>query len=238
MKQRINESIDGFIFEANLSNELLKFKEGDTIIVKKDFLYGDIDFRKTATSWWGKYISSVMNAATSKKMGTKAGNILFIFTKDGFINSKGDAVIKGYAGSGEIDRELDWTVSSYQMSFNYKDWNAQMCIIALMEGFAEVISYNSVNKDEREKIEGDILKSRVSSVMNKSDAIFYGDMEITDMLYKDKNRFVIQGFNKDSGEKMQDILIKYDELKKYNFVLKDGTKINGNPFDKDMQKYS
>lgn len=227
------------IKESNLSREFLKFKPGDVVVITKSIKPTDFDFRKSARTWWGEKVASSLNIVTrgdkyNKNRMYKPGDVLWIFTKPSTIDSKGKAKITGYAGGFEgslSDNFERHGTTAFEVTYEYDYASTQIIILALIEGYAEVVKYNKLPKDVRIKQEAKIKIDRIlEEIINNS--VIYDDMEITERGWN-KNGYIFKGYNKDTGDKMPDKLVKPNEIVSGKFIsTKTNKEITGDPFIK------
>lgn len=237
-EQFINEKYEN-IKESNLSREFLKFKPGDVVVITKSIKPTDFDFRKSARTWWGEKVASSLNIVTrgdeyNKNRMYNPGDVLWIFTKPSTIDSKGKAKITGYAGGFEgslSDNPERYSTTSFEITYNYDYASTQIIILALIEGYAEVVKYNQLPKAVRDEQEAKIKMNRVREEI-RNNSVIYGDMEVTEYDWKAGN-YIIKGYNKDTGDKMPDKLVKANEIASGKFIsTKTNKEITGDPFIK------
>jgi hypothetical protein len=236
-KQFINERYD-LLNEANLSQELLKFKPGDTVVITKSITPKDFDFRKSARTWWGEKVASEFNIITrgdeyNRDRTFTPGDVLWIFTKPSTIDSKGRAKITGVAGGFQGSLSDDpgkYSNTAFEVTYNYDRIETQIIILALQEGYAEVINYNKLPKSKRDELEASIKMDRVRDII-RNNSVIYGDMEVTAYLWQGgRGHYILKGYNKDTGEKMPDKLVKSGTIASETFIdSKTKKEISGNP---------
>jgi hypothetical protein len=238
-EQYINESYNNeAINEANLSKEFLKFQPGDAIEITKSFSIADFNYKKSARTWWGEKIASTSNIIVkndyNKNRIYHPGNVIWIFTNPSTIDSKGRANISGYYGGfkGSFDDTPgEQGLTSFSVISNYDEPIVQTIILALLEGYAKVVKYNDLAKSVRDEHESNIKMDRVRDAI-RGNSVIYGDMEITDYEWKSGN-YILKGYNKETGDKMPDRLVKAPELARGTFInSKNGEEITGDPFKK------
>jgi hypothetical protein len=238
-EQYINESYNNeAINEANLSKEFLKFQPGDAIEITKSFNIADFNYKKSARTWWGEKIANASNIIVksdyNKNRIYQPGNVIWIFTNPSTIDSKGRANIAGYYGGfkGSFDDTPgEQGLTSFSVISNYDETIVQTIILALLEGYAKVVKYNDLAKSVRDEHESNIKMDRVRDAI-RGNSVIYGDMEITDYEWKAGN-YILKGYNKETGDKMPDRLVKAPELARGTFInSKNSEEITGDPFKK------
>ncbi|MCK9574737.1 MAG: hypothetical protein WC979_03225 [Candidatus Pacearchaeota archaeon] len=242
MKNRIPK-FDEFLNEANLSNEALKFKKGDAIIVTKPFNHKDIDFKLSATSWFGSHVAATNNFLKNSSREVEKDDVLFIFSEDGKIeidkNGKPLAVVKGYQGGyTEILQGVKmtaWDISSYEFNYDYNDFMLQLMFVALHNGWAKIIKYSSFPADKKEYMEGAVKYSRLSYGAGKYDLI-HDDMHIVNIKNIGNDKYILSGYNSIDGKKIPDVLISKEKIYKDKFYLKDKTEVTGDLFDNTLRQ--
>jgi hypothetical protein len=92
----------------------------------------------------------------------------------------------------------------------------------------ELIKYNELPKSKRDELEANIKMDRVRDAI-RNNSVIYGDMEVTEYDWKAGN-YILKGFNKDTGEKMPDKLVKSGAIASETFIdSKTKKEIEGNP---------
>lgn len=217
-EQFIDNIKSSSINEANLSDEFLKFSPGDTVIVTKGFNPNELNFKKSARTIWGKYISSVLNLAYSdNNVKYKKDDFIFIFTKPTTIDRKNKANITGYSS-------IHWLGSDkYSIDFKPSTWNydeglTQVIILAILEGYAKIVKYNSLSDNIKNEIEAPIKHNRINKILKNQTVIIKElETEITELVNK-KDKLMIKGFNTENGDKIPDKLINNKQLLELTFI--------------------
>lgn len=232
-------TFESFLNEANLSDEAMNFQTGDAIIVTKTFVPTDLDFRKSATSFWGQKVASLKNMWAKEGVKNnpnrtyKAGDPLFVFTKPAKLDSKGMATIYGYAGYffGDFQGERnpdDFALSAYDLSYPYNDMMTQTVILAILGGYAKVAKYSDINAKERIEFEALIKKDRVTYEIIGGNTVTYDGMEIHKYDWT-KQGYVFSGFDEKTGNEVPKRLVKFEDVVKGRFFV-NGKEITNDPF--------
>jgi len=220
----------------NLSEIARNFKPNKTaLVVTKSFSLEDLDFKKSALSFWGKYVYSEKNFFVDKSV-IPEGSILFIF-----INSyieDGMAKFNGYQGRFATTIRPQnveygsWYVSTNEGKFDYKnDWIVQTCILAYNNGFADIKKFSSLPEKDINTIKKNILISRLYNALRSENGLFLDDAyEITDIIEKNNRGIVLKGYGITEGKKMPEQFIRYEDIEKYRLLTCDGVTITGCPF--------
>jgi hypothetical protein len=225
---------------ANLSQEVLKFKAGDAIVITQRFSMSDLDFSKSARTLWGQKIASSLNVhmklsadSQSYQYKYEPGDVLFVFSKSGQVNNKGLAKITGYMGGfgyANDDTPAQFRNSGIEVTLDYDDFLTQTIILSLLEGKSKQISFNQVSKDSRESIQTHIKVNRIITRLVKRKPIKYDDMEITSYNTMGEAGIEFIGFDKDSGDKLPNKLVKWSNIRAGKFLeTSTGKEITGNP---------
>jgi hypothetical protein len=216
-----------FVNEANLSDEVLKIKKGDVVIITKDLKLTELNFKKSALTWWGKNISSVLNSVSkdNKNKTYKKGDILFIASKNGKVDSDGMGKLYGYQGGWDSSDE--YHIAPFDLKHPYKGYITQIIILALLNGFAKVIPYNSLDKSKKLEFELGVLRERVRLAISYNKKVLYDGMIVTSYTY-DSGMMVLSGFDADTKNKMPDKMV--DDYSELNNVMIDGKPVNTKPF--------
>jgi len=212
----------------------LTFRKGDVIIVDEDFTNRDLDFKKSAKTWWGRNVSSKYNSIKNKDYQYEKDEILFIFNSDGEVEKNDKKLITGYTNIIDYD-EFD----EYPRLVIYHPWEfmPQTFSLSLSLGYTKVIRYDDLPKERREFIESRVKIKRLCNAINMADA-YYSNMEIISIDNIDEKRYTISGFDRWDGKKLPDILFRYEKILTDKFTLGSDLVLNGDLFDDDMNEYN
>lgn len=129
----------------------VELRKGDCVVITKDIVdpKKDIDFSRTAKSWWGRNIYSLKNEFKSDFIWKK-GNIVML--------SVGDD--KGYVGGG-LDNS--WYMSPYKLRIDRKneEYRREIIDILIDQDMAEIVNYDNLPNDIREEFEYSIKDDRI-----------------------------------------------------------------------------
>ena len=157
-----------FINEANLSKNVLEFKKGDCLIVTKDFKVEDLDFSKSAVSWWGENIYSIKNERKTdfwKNANYSKNDLLAVYTDSGKINNTGLGEITGYFSTWGLSQP-ELRLADIKTTEDYHDMKTQIQILALLNGFAKIVPYKSLSKTITQNFEANLKIFRVQGIIN------------------------------------------------------------------------
>jgi len=209
----------------------VELKKGDCVVITADEVdpRKDIDYSRTAKSWFGRNITSLKNHYKSHNKWYK-GNVILI--SDG-----GDS---GYIG-GFSNEGNEWGMSPYKVSISREneEYRREMVDILIDQGMAEVVNYEDLPEDFRKEFESDIKDDRISSSKNLSisgDGIgMRGDLNYRKEMYKVIEYKWLNG-RKDSVKlkvvvdtKVSDFVLSKDEVNDAVF-MDNGKIIDGDPF--------
>ncbi|CAG7579693.1 MAG: hypothetical protein SLAVMIC_00021 [uncultured marine phage] len=215
--------------EAKQLDRTVGFMDGDVVIATQDINAEDINFKRTAKSWWGKNVASMKNQYKQKGNYFKEGDVLYIY-----VNRENVYV-------GGKDRERNNALSTFTMNPTLKDmdFRKELIQIAIDEHKAKVIKYDELDEKTREEFETNIKYSKVS------DAIRNGNckMRVPDLhIYLTVLNMIETGisFRKPNGRLKIDVItednkkdtyyINRDEFKKADFRVDGEDPIDGDPF--------
>lgn len=233
------QTFEGFLNEANLSQEFMNFQTGDAVIVTNNFKPTDLNFRKSARTWWGEKVASLKNMWAKDQMKYnpdrtyKSGDPLFVFTKPSKIDAKGLATIFGYAGYffGDFSPNHDaneFTLSAYNLSYDYDEMMTQTVILAILGGYAEVKKYSDIKANLRTEFEAELKRDRITSEILKKNTVIYDDMEIHKYEWT-KTGYIFSGFDTKTGNEIPKKLVKFEDIIKGKFIS-NGQEITNEPF--------
>jgi len=222
---------------------ILDLTSGDIILTTRVIHPKDLNFKKTASTWWGKHFSSVDNMSKDKRV-IPAFSILFIFTQTGFVNYHGFPQIWGYKGGFNPFEEDEFTVNTYDDIYEYDKCNTiQRLFLALECKKAKVMKYDLLMEVMKNEFELDLLRSRIYRGINKNGLyLYFDDRRILFTSAETRlhnNAMIINGYFDDTKRVAPEMRIEYNQLKNYNFTTPQFSEIsiNGNPFDKQMLIY-
>ena len=233
-------TFESFLNEANLSQEFMNFQPGDAVIINKAFKPTDLNFRKSARTWWGEKIASLKNMWAKDTMKYnpdreyKSGDPLFVFTRPSKIDSKGLAIIYGYAGfffglnANKNQSEDDFALSAYNLSYDYDDMMTQTIILAILGGYAEVKKYSDIKANLRTEFEAEVKRDRLTSEILKKNTVIYDDMEIHKYEWT-KTGYIFSGFDAKTGNEVPKKLVKFEDIVKGKFIC-NGQELSSDPF--------
>lgn len=224
------QNYEEFLFEANLSNEILKFKKGDVVVTTKFLDPKELNFKKSALTWWGSNISALQNifAKEASKEGKTydKGNVLFIFTEDGQLDKKGRGYIVGYQG-GFYD--TTFAISEWTDKFEYDQYVTQLTLLAVLNGYAEVIPYSKLDKKTKEEFENSTTSAKVRDyILSNKHKVQFMNMLVTDYSFQSSEQLVLKGYDVKTGDQLPNKLVSYEDL--LTNVTVDNKPIEKNPF--------
>ena len=118
---------------------------GDCILVTKNFKTSQLHFRKTASTWWGRNIYSVMRIMTGddEYQDFHKDQILFIATQTPVpnnlsIGSKIHGLILEYR------YHHGWKMDNHPNDYDRQDTMFHILFLALLQGFAKIVKYDSL----------------------------------------------------------------------------------------------
>lgn len=210
------------------------------LVVTDNFKTADFNFKKAATSWWGKNISSLHNqfAKDDKERGRKysIGDILFIFTKNSTLDNKGIANIRGFLGgflglnAGRDQSENDFTLDDRESIYDYNDYAVRIIAMAIEEGFVKIIKYSQMDPKLKDEFVTRVKIDRITSHIVEKDVVVFEDMEITNYV-RSTSGYIFSGFDTTTGNELPNRLVKFKDIANGKF-LADGDEISGDPFKK------
>lgn len=240
--KRLIKTFSEFLNEANLSHEALKFKKGDCIVVKKKFSLSDIDWKKAAYTWWGSNIYAIEREwFKNNHIPFEKNNLLFVFTKDGYVDDKGMGQIEGYpgwAGNSMFCEYYSIRTNIENLSYDNAP-NLKMYLLSLLEGLSEVVPYNKVDKKVKSEFENRIFYDRLQTVFKYSGDLTFNGIRIDEYKFmKNNSELVIKGYDIETGEKV-DKMISTEMIDKFGiYSTRDDIEITGDPFDEKQQKFN
>jgi len=220
--------------KINLHN----FKTSEVIIAKQDIDWKNIDFKKTAKTWIGKNISSLLNINKDKRIFYKKDQILFIS-----INNN-----KGFVGHLPTDIyfyndifELDgYYLDPIYSGIPTDDFLHQIISIGLKENLLEIVNYNDV-KDSNiiKNFEPNLKFRRIRDLLSINIPVYFRDeIEIISIQkLENTNNMLIKGFDILTNKVKEDYIIKFNNILDEKFIRENGIRINGDPFDNEQNKY-
>jgi hypothetical protein len=234
------KSYEEFVNEANLSDGFLSMRKGDAVIVTRDFLPTDLDYKKSATTLWGQKVVSLKNIWAKDQMKEnpgrtyKKGDVLFLFTQPVKLDNKGRANIRGYGGGfpGSLAREDQnkFYITPFESTYPYDDMMTQTIILALLSGYASVYSKEAIDPKIWSNLKSSIKVDRIWNAVRRKETVIHEDMEIHKFEYGNPG-YILSGFDKTTRNRLPDKFIKIEDILRDKFIA-NGKEISGDPFQK------
>lgn len=236
-----------------LIQNLSKIQVGDVVIAKKDFTANDLDFAKSATSWFGRNILSSKNLDKSDLHRFKTNDVLYICTNTPvpelhcYNLEPIDIELIGYEYyvKGTMDSPNPNFLINFQTikdKYNYSNFSTQIIALGLQEGYLEITPYKNLPIDIKNKIEIRFKINRIRYFLRGGVPLLLNNYMLIKNYKLTKQEIVFSGFKNNMKEhniyykKIKDILIHADGI--LDMVIgvtlddsKFGTSVNGNPFD-------
>lgn len=186
---------------------LKQIKKNDVVIVTSDFNPTDLDFKKIATTWWGRNISSIFNITNReyKDRSYKKGDVLFISGKVFEQNTKGGQVLYGYQGGFDIEDKFG--ICSFPLFYDYDDILTQTIALSIMYGFAKIIQYDDLDNQVKNDFENSILIDKITTSINRKHDVLYENMIVVGYKRHGKS-FIFSGFDSFTRKQVSDIMIQ------------------------------
>lgn len=177
------KSFKEFLNEADLSEDILKIKSGDTFVVTKDFTIKDVNFKKTSTNWFGSNVVAYKNFINVfKGLSFTKDQILFIATSNGYLSEDNNKTVFGYK---IYNNASDWNpkstssnIDTTKRELTYSSDTVQLMLIALQEGWVEIVPYKSISNTNKyiTKFQNNLRQQRIFDLIDngKSDVLYNG----------------------------------------------------------------
>lgn len=219
-------------FESR-TNEVptIDLKPGQVIVATEDIYSKDIDFKKTAKTWWGKNISSDSNILKQKGLWYNKGDVIFI-SKGGYY---------GYIASNKLSYD---GYGINDIPFKIDDFMREFIEISLFTNKAKIINYEDLPQDFKNEFETIAKLTKISNLVGKrgNKVIYYpnytghNDNGIVVLEFKypiegEEMYYTVKGFDPNTKKRVDEYLIHYDDIMDEVFTVKN----NGNEeiiFDK------
>jgi hypothetical protein len=210
---------EGFLNRDKL--ELLPLQAGMVYIINKEIdLKKDINFKKTAKSWFGRNISSGANLMKHNDRGYKAGTILFACVQGQ----------KGYVYGFDFDTSEGY-LSDYYSQID--EWRHEFLTIAFEQNLIDVVPYEETElTEEIESLKYSRIWDNVNSKKTRNEISFFNKNEILDIVHE-KPRYIISCIDPESRKETEKYHIR--NLLKEKFTKEDGTLITGFMYDENFK---
>jgi len=214
----VNESLN-----EGRKMDLINFKSGDCVVITKSVNTKDLNFKKTAETWWGRNIYPIKKEWGNNIKTLAPGDVVFISVN----NNKCYKIVTSSFGqqTGEL--------STYINYLDSEPYVHEYLTLLIDEGYATIQSYDSL--DEKFKFEFEtrlkLYRMWTSRSFNWKKSLIYEDNDEIIDIKRDDMGIKLSVVDIKTGRQTPDIYIKNRNILYKNIKTEDGETIDGNPFN-------
>lgn len=203
--------------------DLINFKSGDCVVITKSVNTKDLDFKKTAESWWGRNIYPIKKE-WGLNIGTLTpGDVVFISVD----NNKCYKIVTSSFGqqAGEL--------STYINYLDAEPYIREFLTLLIDGGYASIQSYESLNDKFKSEFEARLKLYRMWTARNfkfKKILVYEDKDEIID-IKRDELGVKLSVVDIETGRQTPSIYIRNRNILSEDIKTIDGEVIDGDPFN-------
>jgi len=215
-----------FLYEKR-KTDLINIPAGYAVVINRDIdISKDVDFKKTAETWWGRNVANITNMQ-QKDSNRKLykGDILWIQYDKNYVFTM------NVESSSTLSHPNQLMPTLFKESEIFTEFRKEIITILNMSNDVTILKYEKIKSKFRDKFETDLKIEKIKNAIRKDLDVIYNDEIVTNII---KENNIISVSTVDNSNKVTPgYKIKYKNFSLLKFLVNDKL-ITGSPFDTDL----